>query len=202
MISRAISGHQAGIARLGFLGRAWLRLAAWACLLLSLRVVGGAEPPVTLEYRVKGGYLYNFAKFIEWPAGTLPLPESPFVIGVLDGGEVTPILRSLFEGKLVDGHPVQVKQVTLARAEKGLQLLFVTRTSGSSPKEVQAVVCPTGTLIVGETEHFAEEGGMVGFTRDEDRIRVSLNLERTTAAGLKVSSKLASVARLVRTREP
>ncbi|HTH46844.1 MAG TPA: YfiR family protein [Candidatus Limnocylindria bacterium] len=155
-----------------------------------------------MEYRVKGGYLYNFAKFVEWPAGSLPLPDSPFVIGVLDGGEALPILRTLLEGKRVDGHPVQVKQVLPVRSEKGLQILFVTRAAGSSPKQAEAVVGPTGTLVVGETEHFAEEGGMVGFTREEDRIRVCLNLERTTAAGLKVSSKLASVGRLVRTREP
>ena len=202
MMKRAILGHNAGIPQVGFTGRAWLRLAVWASFLMCLRAAGGADPLITLEYRVKGGYLYNFARFVEWPPGSLPLPDSPFIIGVLDGGDITPILRSLLDGKQVDAHPVQVKQVTLARAEKGLQMLFVTRAAGSSPKEVQALVGPTGTLVVGETEHFAEEGGMVGFTREEDRIRVCLNLERASAAGLKVSSKLASVARLVRTREP
>ncbi len=179
----------------------WLLLAASACLQMWLRAAGEADPQVTLEYRVKGGYLYNFAKFVEWPAGSFPSPDSPFVIGVLDGGQALPILKALLEGKQVDGHPVQVKPVLLARAEKGLQILFVTRAAGSSPKQVQALAGPTGTLVVGETEHFAEDGGMVGFTREEDRIRVCLNLERTTAAGLRVSSKLASVSRLVRTRE-
>ncbi len=186
---------------MGFTGRAWLRLTAWACLLAFLRAVGESESPLTLEYRVKGGYLYNFAKFVEWPAGSLPLPDSPFVIGVLDGGEALPILKALLEGKQVEGHPVQVRPVMPARAEKGLQILFVTRAAGSSPKQAQALAGPTGTLVVGETDHFAEDGGMVGFTREEDRIRVCLNLERAAAAGLKVSSKLASVGRLVRTRE-
>lgn len=154
-----------------------------------------------LEYKVKAGYLFNFARFIEWPAGALPAPESPFVIGVLDGGDAVPIVQSLLVGRKLDGHPVQLKAVTADELGKGIHILFITRTAGKTPEEIAAALGKSATLVVGETDFFAERGGMVGFTRQEESIRLSLNLERATEVGLRVSSKLSSVAKIVTTKK-
>jgi len=178
-----------------------LVLVAGVCLLpLRAATSGAAE----LEYKVKTGYLFNFANFIEWPPAALPGPNSPFVIGVLDGGEALPVLKSLLKGKSVKGHPVQVRAVSADRIGRDLHILFVTRAAGRSPAEIQAALNGAATLLVGETERFAERGGMVGFVREEDSIRFQLNLERVAEAGLRASAKLASVARLVttQTRQP
>lgn len=174
----------------------------WKALVLAASVGwlpshADAEGPTALEYKVKTGYLFNFANYVEWPSAALPRPDSPFVIGVLDGTEAVPILQSLLQGKSVNGHPVQVRAVAADRIA-GLHILFVTRTSGVSPEKIGAALRGASTLLVGETDRFAESGGMVGFVREGDNIRFQLNLERLTGAGLKASAKLASVARLVR----
>lgn len=181
---------------------AWLHplLGALALLMVSM-CARAADPAAMIEYKVKTGYLFNFAKFIEWPATCLPAPDSPFVIGVLDDGEVVPVLQSLLEGKKVDSHPVQVKVATIDQIGKGFHILFVSRAAGKSPEEVKAALGNAATLLVGETEQFAERGGTLGFTLEEQSIRLSLNLERATESGLKVSSKLSSVAKLVKTRK-
>lgn len=166
----------------------------------STASASAADGAMALEYKVKTGYLFNFANFIEWPAAALPAPDSPFVIGVLDGGEALPILEELLKGKTVNGRPVQVRAVAADRVGRGLHILFVTRAAAVSPAEIEAALDGAATLLVGETDRFAEHGGMVGFLREGDNIRFQLNLERVTAAGLKASAKLASVARLVTTR--
>ncbi len=149
---------------------------------------------------MKAGYLYNFAKFITWPETTLIKPDSPFIIGVIDNGEVLPILASVLSGKTVNDHPVRVIAITANQVDAGVHILFVASSIRKSPEDIQAAWGHTTALLVGETDQFAEQGGMVGFIHEENRIRLSLNLERTTQAGLKVSSRLASVANLVKSK--
>lgn len=176
-----------------------LLLIASACFLSGR--VSAADSVVALEYKVKGGYLYNIAKFVEWPTNTFIDADSPLVIGVIDGGgEGVAVLQALLEGKKVDGHPVQLKAVTADKVGQDIQILFVTRTARISPEEIRTALGGAATLLVGETDQFAERGGMVGFTREADNIRLSLNLELATEAGLKVSSTIARVAKLVKTK--
>lgn len=191
------------------MARVWRSSAVLPSLVLAVcagwlplrAAAAGDELP--LEYKVKTGYLFNFANFIEWPAAVLPAADSPFVIGVLDGGEALPVLQALLEGKTVKGHPVQVRALSADRIGGGLHVVFVTRAAGVSPAEIEAALGGSATLLVGETERFAERGGMIGFVREGDHIRFQLNLARVAEAGLKASAKLASVARLVTPgREP
>ena len=174
-----------------------LALVAGAWLLPARATV--ADFPA-LEYKVKAGYLFNFAKFIEWPAGSFPTANSPFVIGVLDGGATASVLESILQGKLVEGRAVQVRAVTAENIGRDLHILLVTRTATKSVGEIRAALSGAATLLVGETAQFAELGGTVGFTREVESIRLSLNLERAVEAGLKVSAKLSTVAKLVKTK--
>lgn len=178
----------------------WLGVCAGALALLCMPMLAqAADSAAALEYKVKAGYLFNFARFIEWPAACLPASDSPFVIGIIDDSEALPVVRSLLEGKKVDGHPVQIKALNANQIGRDIHILLVTRAAGKSPEEIRTAMDGAFTLLVGETEDFAERGGMVGFTREEDRIRISLNLDRATEAGLRVSSKLSSVAKMVKT---
>jgi YfiR/HmsC-like len=173
----------------------WLALAA---LGLAPPVAQAADASTALEYKVKAGYLFNFARFIEWPAGCLPTTNSPFVIGVLDGGEAAPVLEQMLAGKNVNGHPMQVRSFSAGSAPKDVHILLVTRAAGKTPEEIRDTLAAAPTLVVGETEQFAERGGSFGFVREADSIRLTLCLEHAVAARLKVSAKLASVARPVK----
>ena len=177
----------------------WILVMALAAMIVPVRAVA-EDSTAAIEYKVKAGYLFNFAKFIEWPDSALPAADSLFVIGVLDGGEAFPVLQSLLEGKQVNGRTVKVKAVSAAAVGKDIHILLVTRASGKSPVEVQAALGGAATLLVGETEQFAERGGMVGFVREDEAIRLTLNLERAAEAGLKVSAKLSTVARVVKSK--
>ncbi|HRE84224.1 MAG TPA: YfiR family protein [Opitutaceae bacterium] len=151
-----------------------------------------------LEYKVKAGYLFNFAKFVEWPAGAFPTPSSPFVIGVVDRGELLKYWKPLLEGKVVNGHPVTLREIGRGEKKPRVHLLFVSKTAPVSPAEIREYLGNGHTLLVGESIQFAERFGSVGFIEERGAIRFALNLERTAQAGLKVSSKLSSVACLVK----
>jgi hypothetical protein len=160
----------------------------------ALRATESANP---LEYKVKAGYLFNFAKFIDWPEAAVPPGNGPILIGLLDRGEALALIQPLLEGKQIHGRPVQIRPVEPDRLGRGLHILLVTRTANVAPETLAARLQGTPTLLVGETEDFARRGGMIGFVHEEESIRFTLNLQRAAEAGLQVSAKLASVARVV-----
>ena len=181
--------------------RAWLgALACGLTVLLAPASSPAADSGAALEYKVKAGYLFNFAKFIEWPAAAVPATNSPIVIGVLDDNEALPAIRQVLKDKFVGNHPIEVRSVVSAASANDCHLLFVTRAANKAPDELRDSLRSAATLLVGETDQFAERGGMIAFVREEESVRINLNLEAATQAGLKVSAKLSSVARLVKTK--
>jgi hypothetical protein len=54
------------------------------------------------------------------------------------------------------------------------------------------------TLVVGESEEFIEQGGMIGFVNKQGKIKLQINLKTIKQSGLKVSAKLLEVAELVK----
>ena len=60
------------------------RDSAVACLAMMFLLCASAGAQDASEYQVKAAFLYNFAKFVEWPASVSAGPNAPLVIG--DGG--------------------------------------------------------------------------------------------------------------------
>ena len=181
--------------------RVWFSAFAFTFAALStLPFLRAAESTLGTEYQIKAGYLFNFAKYIEWPATSLPAADSPLVIGVMDGAEALSHIQQQLQGKTVNHRPLQVKSVATASASNGCHILFVSRSAGKTASEVRDAVGSAAVLIVGETDQFAERGGMIGFVREEGAFRLNLNLDAATQAGLKVSARLSTVARVVKTK--
>ena len=182
--------------RIGWLLACWLPFATrW-----SLAPVAAAEPNPAPEYKVKAAYLANFVRYVDWPACSFPTTKSPVVIGVLDAGEALPALQKYLDGKTVEGHPVILKAIVGKQigSVNPWHILFVTRQAEKIPEELRTALGDSPTLLVGETEQFAERGGAVGFVLENESVRLTLCLENATEKGLKVSAKLSGVAKAVR----
>ena len=175
----------------------WLAALAAVFVLGRALVASGVESG-SIEYKIKAGYLYNFGKFVEWPESRASTNGSPFVIGIIDGDGALPVMELVLAGKLIHNRPVEVKSVSPSNLDGSVHILFVTRSSGRTLAEIQGAVAGAPVLVVGETDLFAENGGMVGFVRENETIKLTLNLEAANRVGLKISSKLSSVSRLVK----
>ncbi len=175
-------------------------LALVMTLCLALAQVGAQEPDLALEYKFKAGYLFNLAKFIEWPDAA-SVDTNAFIVGVMGSADATSAIENTLRGKMVDKRTFVVKQITSSSPIPACHILFVSRDIGKSPAEVRQALGAAPTLLIGDAEQFAENGGMVGFERQGNAFYLKLNLGEATHAGLKVSAKLANVARLVKTRE-
>jgi hypothetical protein len=189
------------------LGQPRRAFGVWMLLVWSLSAVVGicgdeAELPAAakFEYQLKAGFLFNFARFTEWPTNALGTPDS-VRIGVLDDGKVYPIIASELAGKRVGEKTIEVVRCKSVEDLKRCGMVFVTRSQTVRSGELWKTVADLPVLTVGEYDGFAERGGCINFVRQGENIRFEVNLAAAEQAGLKISSKLASVAIIVRSKE-
>jgi len=170
-----------------------LLLGLLALLLAALN--GHAQGAQPSEYQLKAAFLYHFAQLVNWPPETFAKADSPMVIGVIGENPFGKQLEESVRGKSVNGHPLAVKEVqTLAEATDTCHILFISASEKKRLSEILAALRGKSVLTVGETEHFTETGGMINFTLEVTKIRFQINDSAAKAAGLKISSKLLSLA--------
>ncbi len=168
-----------------------------ACSLLLLQSSLWAQTTASpsLEYQVKAAFLLNYTKFTEWPPTAFAAPGAPISICVLADNEFDRALEQMIEGEIVAGRRVALQRIKQAPAPKSCQVLFLS-SSAKADSAILASVGP-GVLTVGEGESFLREGGMVAFVIENRRVRFDINQTKAEKAGLKLSSRLLSVARSV-----
>jgi len=170
----------------------WLLMLTLAC-----PVAGLAQAPS--EYEVKAAFLYNFAKFVDWPSGAFPSNEAPFLICVLSQNPFGNQLQQITDGKRVGGRRIQVLFLDRVRDARTCQVLFISSSERSQIKEVLENLRGSNTLTVGDTSGFAQSGVAINFILEQDRVHFEINVKSAQKAGLKLSSKLLSVAKVVET---
>jgi len=100
-------------------------------------------------------------------------------------------------GKMIGERGVAIERSKELADARHCQMVFVSSSEKSRVAEILDGLKGTSTLVVGETEGFAAAGGMIQFVLEDNRVRFLINTDATDRAGLKVSSKLLSLARLV-----
>jgi YfiR/HmsC-like len=182
--------------------RAWLGvLALFIALLCAPAPVGGSDAAAMLEYKLKAGYLFNFAKFVEWPTNVVPAANSPMIVGVLADDPAAPVIEQHLQGKIAGGHPLTVKLLPNLSGLPDCQMFFISRSQQENTDKLLANLQAAPVLVIGEVDQFAHRGGMINFVRKDESFRLEVNLEAAEKAGLKVSSKLASIGTIVKTRK-
>jgi hypothetical protein len=169
-----------------------LRLLALAAALLP-QPCSGAEP--ALEYDVKAAFVLNFTKFVEWPAGALPDSRSTLEICILGKDPFGRALDEVVQGEAVNGHRLTVRRISQPPVPPTCQVLFIDSEVKEVPKLL--VGLPAGILTIGEGDRFAREGGMIALVLDNRRVRFDINPAAAEHSGLKLSSRLLSVARSI-----
>lgn len=180
-----------------------LRLAA-GLLLASLLWIGTPAPlaraAAPTEQQVKAVFLFNFSHFVEWPPATFGSPAQPFVIGVLDGGELAAHLDEAVKGERVDGHPLQVRRFRSVEEIGDCQILFIDRARDPDLERILSVLGNRATLTVSDLEGASRRGVMIQLANERNRIRLLINVDSAAAAGLTISSNLLRPAEIVRSR--
>jgi YfiR/HmsC-like len=159
-----------------------------------------SEASDSSEYLIKAGFIFNFAKFVEWPTTAFAQPDSPIVIGVLGTDPFGTIIDQIVKDKKIGTRGFVVKRLkwgTDVRDLRDCKILFVSASEKAHMDEVVQIVRGLPILTVGETPGFAERGGIIRFTVEDNRVRFEVNVEAAHQADLTISSRLLTLARIV-----
>jgi hypothetical protein len=172
------------------------RVLIIACLLAGA-VTAAAQPPRAPEYEVKAAFLYNFAKFVDWPPRAFPDSSTPLRICVLGRDPFGDTLSRIGQGKSISGRPITSQAVRSSADARPCHILFIGSSDPAFLKPALALLHNLPVLTVGESNDFLSLGGMINFVLEQDRVRFEINLEAAESHHLKLSSKLLAVARVV-----
>jgi hypothetical protein len=169
------------------------------CLLLGFIFTSAGFAQTIDEYQVKAAFLYNFAKFVEWPAQTFKTDKDPVRICVLGQDPFGSSLGDAVGGKTVLGRPFVLSNISSADQVTDCQILFISSSERKRLKAIFAELRTTGVLTVGETDGFATQGGIVNFKLLDGRVCLEINIEASAQAKLRINSSVLSLAHIVRT---
>jgi len=170
-------------------------LAFSFALAYSASLFAQAKPPT--EYEIKAAFLYNFAKFVEWPSNAFKGPKQPLNICVFGRDPFGRALDDALLGKAIGDHPTALAHAHQLPELAGCHVVFVSAAETPRLAEILGNLRGHNVLVVGETEGFASSGGVIQFVLDENRVRFAINPDAANRAGLKVSSKLLALAIIV-----
>jgi hypothetical protein len=155
------------------------------------------------EYLIKAGFIYNFAKFVEWPSTAFAEPDSPIVIGVLGTDPFGDIINHVVEGKKIGARGFVIRRFKWSRELKDqkdfkeCRILFVSSSEKLHFEEIVDAVKGLPILTVGETPGFAERGGMIRLMLEDNRVRFEVNVDAAHYGNLNISSRLLTLARII-----
>ena len=160
-----------------------------AVLVICASTFQSGAQEIPLEYRVKAAFLYNFVRYVEWPA-----PRStPIKICVAGQNPFGTVLEDLIRNERIRGAPLVAE--TIPEPLSGCNVVFAPKTSNIPAYLRAAARMPV--LTVGETPGFTDKGGIINFYLEGDKVRFEINRTAADRAGLRISSRLLQLARLV-----
>ncbi len=157
-----------------------------------------AAPKPLDEYQIKAAFLYNFAKFIQWPEQSQTDPETPFTFCFLSK-KFMPQLSADLENHTIGGHDITVQHLqTWKNVSKQCQVVFIHRSMESEAKNVIKLLRGHPVLTVGDEIELASKGGVINFNKTNNKIRFEVNIDAAQSQGLKISSEMLKLAQVIK----
>jgi hypothetical protein len=173
-------------------------LACWLVLNASPKALSNAGG---VEYPVKLAFLYNFTKFVEWPPDSFRDPGAPLAICIVGRDPFSPDLEGDLRTRTAAGHPVEVRTLRPTDTLSVCHMVFVPVTEKEQADKIVKGLKGSSTLTVGESEGFAALGGIINLTVEGSTVHFEVNQLAAERAGLKISSKLLSLAKIVKEQD-
>jgi hypothetical protein len=149
------------------------------------------------DYQVKAAYFYNFTKFVEWPEPVFADPAAPVRLCVLRDHLFETELIQVTKGKSIRRHAIEVVVVEDMEQSRKCSALFVNSTQQRQNKHLLESLRGSSVLTVGETKEFLQDGGVIAFVLERDKVQFAINRKAATNARLYVSSKMLNLAKRV-----
>ncbi len=158
--------------------------------------VSQAADRPTNEYSIKAAFLYNFSSFVSWPE-KVAQHHDEFELCVVGNDPFGKTLDTL-SGKSVHGQSLKIRRLTDWAITDTCQLVYISESETKRFARLLKKVRARPVLTVSDIDDFATHGGIIRFKLDSNKVRFDINVDAADRAGLNISSKLLSLATIVR----
>lgn len=150
------------------------------------------------EYEIKATFLFNFARFIEWPDNVLPSDGQPIIIGIVGDDPFGGVLDAMVKGETVNGHKLVVKRLSRKDDFQKCHIVYISRSETAHIAEILERLKGLSVLTVSDADRFAYLGGTIGLVNEQGRVRMQINVDRAKNSQLAISAKLLRPAAVIR----
>ena len=150
------------------------------------------------EYQVKAAYLYNFGRFVEWPAKLTTANTGSFAICVIGEDPFGPALDTTLASETIGNQKVAARRISSLQESVDCQILFISSSEAKRLNKIIEALGNSAVLTVSDIPQFLQRRGMIQLLMEGNRIRFEVNLAATQRASLTLSSELLKVATAVR----
>src|SRR5258708_1980448 len=166
----------------------WRVALAITWLLMAASGLWGQNSKPT-DYQVKAAYLYNFGRFVEWPASATGKGDL-FTVCILGKDPFGPVLDKVLAGETIGGKSVVARRISTPQESGNCQILFLSSTEENRLNKIIEAMDKEAVLTVSDMPQFSEHGGMVQFVLEGKRVRFEVNLTAAQNAGMTLRSEL------------
>ena len=150
------------------------------------------------EYKIKAVFLFNFTQFVVWPDNVFSHSNDPFVIGILGKDPFGNYINEVVAGEKMGSHPLIIAHYQNINEINNCQMLFISINNDAVIPAGLSTLSNRSILTVSDAPGFAQSGGIIGFVTTNNKIKLQININKAKAAGLNISSKLLSVADIIK----
>lgn len=176
--------------------RIWCQMVVAGLLLGGWMISAGVSKTVS-EYQIKAVFLYNFTKFVNWPADAGSSTKTSFVIGIVGEDPFRATLENTVGEEMVQHRPIVIQRFRSEESVANCNMLFIARSEKDRVKAVLEQVKGRAILTVADTPQAAEQGVMINLSLVEGSVKMEINQTAVESAGLQISAKVLSLARIV-----
>jgi hypothetical protein len=146
------------------------------------------------EERVQAAYLHKFLNYADWPPASFPQVGTPYVIGIAGDDAVADELARIAAGRSVNNRGVIVKRLLPGDTVNDLHMLYVGRNERARLGQWLRQVKGRPVLTVTSADGALEQGSIINFRTVDDRVRFEVSADTAEQSGLRLNSRLFSVA--------
>jgi hypothetical protein len=188
--------------RTGFLNQMTLCRLALPFLILIAIVpqclfsgnAASAEPVLT-EYEVKAAYVFNFAKFVDWPSTAFSAKNSPIIIGIIGNDEFGTLLGNIVKAKTIQEHTIAVRQLKWPSDLSACHIVFIGASEQKQVKQITDSLQDRPVLTITEAEEGVQSKGIMNLLVEGGKVQFEIDVASAEKAHLQISSKLLRLAR-------
>jgi hypothetical protein len=152
------------------------------------------------EYEVKAAYIFNFAKFIEWPADFIP--GDTICLCVYKNDPFGIILEKTMIGRKANGKDWKIKRITNISEIGSCHILIMSGVKQHEVMQVIQKIQNQPIVTIGdEIRDFCEMGGLINFLPQYSERQFEINKDVASDIRIKISPKLLLLAKIISTKE-